>query len=102
MAHIDRKQYLKIFIALFVLTIVEVMIIEVPWLEERKGMMILALTALAAYKAFLVLWFFMHLKFDAKPIRVGVIYATTFPVLFALWLITEAMWRSGTFWDGRH
>ena len=100
MAHVDRKQYLKIFIALFVLTIVEVMIVEVTWLEERKGMMLLALTALAAYKAFLVLWFFMHLKFDAKPIRVGVIYSAMFPVLYALGLISEAIWRSGKFWDG--
>jgi len=99
-AHVDRKQYLKIFIALFVLTIVEVLIVDVPWLEDRKGMMILALTALAVYKAFLVLWFFMHLKHDAKPMRIGIIYAALFPVLYALGLIAEGIWRSGKFWDG--
>lgn len=100
MAHVDRKQYLIIFIALFVLTIVEVLIVEVPWLEARKGMMILALTALAVYKAFLVLWFFMHLKHDAKPMRVGIVYCALFPVLYALGLIAEGIWRSGKFWDG--
>lgn len=100
MAHVDRKEYLKIFIALFVLTIVEVGVVEVPWLAERKGMMILALTVLAVYKAFLVLWFFMHLKHDSKPLRVGVIYSAIFPVLYALGLIAEGIWRSGKFTDG--
>jgi caa(3)-type oxidase subunit IV len=99
-AHVDRKQYRNIFIILIILTVLEVLIVEIPWLEARKGMMILGLTALAVYKAFLVLWFFMHLKFDAKPIRVGVLYSFLFPVLYSLGLIAEGIWRSGKFWDG--
>lgn len=61
------KTYLKIFAALFVLTVVEVVISQtgIP-----KTAMIILLVALALVKAGLVAVYFMHLKYDAKFLSV--------------------------------
>ena len=59
--------YLKIFGALFVLTVVEVVIgsFAVGWGLPKAGLWIL-LIALALVKAGLVAVYFMHLKYEAK------------------------------------
>ena len=61
------KMYLKIFGALFVLTVVEVVIgsFAVGWGLPKAGLWIL-LIALALVKAGLVAVYFMHLKYEAK------------------------------------
>lgn len=97
MAHVDRKQYVKIFIFLFVLTIVEVGIAYISWLQDRKALMIVSLVILAVYKAFLVLWYFMHLSHDSGPVKGGIMYTFAFPALYAIVLIAEGAWRGPLF-----
>ena len=65
------KTYLKIFGALFVLTVIEVIIgmYAVGWGLPLAGLYIL-LIALALVKAGLVAVYFMHLKYDAKFLSV--------------------------------
>jgi len=61
------KTYLKIFGALFVLTVIEVII-------SQSGMpqvpMVIMLVAFALVKAGLVAMYFMHLKYDSKFLSV--------------------------------
>ena len=76
-----KKEYFFIFILLAVLTAIEIWVAEVPGISKfGKGS---ALTGLAVGKAFLVAYYYMHLKEETKwmkfiaavPIMAGV-YAT--------------------------
>ncbi len=76
-----KKEYFVIFVALAVLTAIEIWAAEIPGLSKfQKGS---ALTLLAVGKAFLVAYYYMHLKEETKwtkfiaavPIMAGV-YAT--------------------------
>ncbi|HEY6170679.1 MAG TPA: cytochrome C oxidase subunit IV family protein [Candidatus Kapabacteria bacterium] len=61
------KSYLKIFGALFVLTVIEVVIaqIGIPY-----AMLVILLIALALVKAGLVAVYFMHLKYESRFLSV--------------------------------
>jgi len=96
-AHVERKHYVKIFLFLFVLTVVEVGIVYITWLQERKMLMIISLVALAVYKAWLVLWHFMHLNHDTGAVKASILYSFVFPALYAVVLILEGMWRGPLF-----
>jgi len=96
-AHVDRKQYVKIFIFLFVLTIIEVAAAYVTWLQDRKALLIITLVGLALYKAFLVIWYFMHLNHDSGTVKAGILYTFAFPALYAIVLIVEGAWRGPLF-----
>jgi caa(3)-type oxidase subunit IV len=76
-----KKEYFVIFFALAILTALEIWAAEIPGLSKfQKGS---ALTLLAVGKAFLVAYYYMHLKEETKwlkfiaavPIMAGV-YAT--------------------------
>jgi cytochrome c oxidase subunit IV len=76
-----KKEYIIIFVVLAILTILEIWAAELPQLSKfEKGS---ALTVLAIGKAFLVAYYYMHLKEETKwtkfiaavPIMAGV-YAT--------------------------
>jgi cytochrome c oxidase subunit 4 len=76
-----KKEYMFIFVVLAVLTAIEIWVAEVHGLSKfGKGS---ALTLLAVGKAFLVAYYYMHLKEETKwmkfiaavPIMAGV-YAT--------------------------
>lgn len=76
-----KKEYIIIFIILAVLTALEIWVAEVPGISKfNKGA---SLTLLAVGKAFLVAYYYMHLKEETKwtkfiaavPIMAGV-YAT--------------------------
>lgn len=76
-----KKEYIIIFVALAVLTAIEIWMAEIPGISKmNKG---LGLTGLAVGKAFLVAYYYMHLKEETKwmkfiaavPIMAGV-YAT--------------------------
>jgi cytochrome c oxidase subunit 4 len=76
-----KKEYLVIFLILAVLTGIEIWVAEIPGLSKfAKGS---SLTFLAVGKAFLVAYYYMHLKEETKwtkliaavPIMAGV-YAT--------------------------
>lgn len=76
-----KKEYLFIFVLLAVLTAIEIWMAEIPGISKlAKGS---GLTGLAVGKAFLVAYYYMHLKEETKwmkfiaavPIMAGV-YAT--------------------------
>jgi cytochrome c oxidase subunit IV len=58
---IHKEPYMKIFWALLVLTLAEVGIF---YLHLGKVYLVTALVLMALMKAFLVAWYFMHLRFE--------------------------------------
>lgn len=85
-----KKEYLIIFLVLAILTGIEIWVAEIPGISKfGKGS---SLTFLAVGKAFLVAYYYMHLKEETKwtkfiaavPIMAGV-YATV--------LCLEAMYK---------
>lgn len=89
--HVDRKQYLQIFAALFVLTALEVGIVYIPGIG--KVALGSALILMALGKAWLVMWFFMHLGHETKVMRSTVVIPFAFPAIYAAALIADAAWR---------
>jgi cytochrome c oxidase subunit IV len=90
MAHINRKQYWLIFGLLAFLTALEVGIVKTG---IAKTPMVLALIGLAITKAALVGLYFMHLKWETKPIKLSVVIPMTAPALYAVVLMADAAWR---------
>jgi cytochrome c oxidase subunit 4 len=90
MAHIDRKQYWMIFGFLAVLTALEVGIVKT---QVPKVPMVVALIGLALTKASLVGLYFMHLKWETKPVKLMVVLPMCAPAVYALALIADAAWR---------
>ena len=62
--HHEKRPYMQVFVALTVLTAVEVGLAN---LEFARSLQIILLVVLAAAKAILVAMFYMHLRYD-KPI----------------------------------
>jgi cytochrome c oxidase subunit 4 len=93
----DRRQYLVIFLALFVLTVLEV---GVAYLYEHIGKLALvtALVGLALTKAGAVALYYMHLKHETRWMRWTVGLPMLFPALYAFILIAEGMYRA--LWGG--
>ena len=89
----QRKKYLMVFGALIVLTILELAVVKVGL---GKGMLITALVSLAVAKAVAVAMYFMHLGDETRALKLVVgIPLLTFPPLYALVLIFEAIVRKG-------
>ncbi len=61
--HPDDMEYFKIFITLATITLVEVALFYV---DMNRGILIPSLIVLSSAKFFLVVSFFMHLKFDSR------------------------------------
>ena len=91
MGHVNRKEYWKIFVWLFVLTVMEVVVAQVPGIA--KSLMVSALVAMACAKAALVALFYMHLKHETKFLKLTVAIPMATPVVYALALVAEASWR---------
>lgn len=87
----NRKEYMVIFVVLFVLTVIEVAVAQVPGIG--KGLLTLALVSLAVTKAAIVGLFYMHLKHETKILKLSVAIPLAFPAVYALVLIAEAAWR---------
>lgn len=89
--HATRKTYVGIFLALGVLTALEIALVKTPGIG--KDSMVAGLVLLAVVKATLVGLYFMHLKWETKVMKwmVGVPLAT--PAVYAVVLIADAMWR---------
>jgi caa(3)-type oxidase subunit IV len=105
----DRKTYFKVFLALFVLTVIEV---AIPQVAKKYGdrpsalysglfqkytphWSSVALYALSIAKAALVGLFFMHLKFETKWLK----FIAILPAIagaYALLLTAEAFFRFGS------
>lgn len=83
------KEYMFVFFLLFIGTVVEIYIPEIVTETFAKGS---ALTALAVVKAFLVAWYFMHLKME----KMWLIIISVIPVSAALYcwmVIAESLAR---------
>ena len=90
-----RKQYLFVFTALIVLTVLELLVVYIHRQGAiGKGAMITGLIALAVAKAAAVAMYFMHLKEEARLLKLTVgIPLLVFPPLYAFVLIGEALVR---------
>jgi cytochrome c oxidase subunit 4 len=88
----DRAQVLKVFVALFVLTVLEVGVAKVPGLG--RGLLAALLVGMAVTKAGIVGLYYMHLKYETKPLKLTIAIPLATPALYALVLIAEAAWRS--------
>ncbi|MDQ4149929.1 MAG: cytochrome C oxidase subunit IV family protein [Actinomycetota bacterium] len=89
--HPGEKQYVKVAIALAILTAIEVAVFYIPPL---RGILVPLLATMMLAKFLLVIGYFMHLKFDSKIFRglfvVGLVLALgVFAV--ALWTFTFAV-----------
>ncbi len=73
----DEPNYVKIFWWLLALTLVEV---GITYLPIAKFFLVTALILMALAKAFLVAWYFMHLRSE----RWTLIVMTVIPLLLAL------------------
>jgi len=88
-----RKQYMKVFVVLFVLTVLEV---GVTYVDVPRTAMVLALVGMALTKAVFVAMYYMHLASERRVLRLVVgIPLLVFPPLYAVVLMTEAAWRLG-------
>ncbi len=87
----NRKEYWVIFVALLLLTVLEVGLAQVPGIS--KTLMRLGLVAMALAKAGLVAMFYMHLKHETRVLRLTVAIPLATPALYAVILISEAAWR---------
>lgn len=87
----NRKEYMVIFLVLFVLTVIEVAVAQIPGIS--KGLLTLALVGLAVTKAAFVGLFYMHLKHETKILKLSVAIPMAMPAVYALVLIADAAWR---------
>ena len=84
----ERKQYLKVFIYLAILTIVE---IGVVFLGLPKWLLALCLIVLAGWKALLVAMFFMHLKFETRTLRIIALIPIVLLVFLMFMLLPDSV-----------
>ena len=79
--------YMTIWAALAVLTVVELVVAQLPkWMPDVQGItrtMIILLVGLALTKALLVALFFMHLRFERRTF----VLIVTAPVVLAVVLV---------------
>lgn len=87
----NRREYWMIFVVLFVLTVLEVGVAQVPGIG--RGLMTSALILLALTKAACVGLFYMHLKHETKILKMTVFLPFAMPALYAFVLIGDAAWR---------
>lgn len=84
-----KKEYFLVFLALAVLTIVEIVIPDLDISSFAKGS---SLTLLALGKAFLVAYFYMHLKEETKWLKF-IAAVPIFAVVYATFVIVESLVR---------
>lgn len=83
----DHPNYMAVFWALLVLTVVEV---AVPYVWHTGAIKIIMLGGLGAAKAGLVGWYFMHLKFELPNLKLIVCVPLVFATILALGVIWDA------------
>jgi caa(3)-type oxidase subunit IV len=89
--HTEPREVLAVFGALLVVLAVEVGLVKMPGIA--KGTVTLALLLLAAVKAVLIGFFFMHLKHETRVLRFTVLGPLALPAVYALALMADAAWR---------
>jgi cytochrome c oxidase subunit IV len=89
--HVNRKQYFQVFVALTVLTALEIGVAYIPGISKMA--MGTALVGLAVGKAWTVGWFFMHLGHETRVMKLTVALPFAFPAIYAFALIADAAVR---------
>jgi caa(3)-type oxidase subunit IV len=89
--HTEPREVLAVFGGLLVLLLVEVALVKTTGIP--KATVTLTLLALAAAKAVLIGFFFMHLKHETRVLRFTVLGPLAVPPLYALVLMADAAWR---------
>ena len=84
-----HPNYIMVWLGLAVLTAVELGVAFLPW---AKTTIILVLVGLAVWKAVLVALYFMHLKFEERPLRILAIAPLPLAVILVVAVITEFRW----------
>lgn len=88
--HVNRKEYVVIFVWLFVLTVLEVLVAKMDIGHTAIG---IALVGMAIAKAAMVALFYMHLKHETSILKWSVFGPLSMPAFYALVLVSEAAWR---------
>ena len=87
----QHPNYLRFFVVQLVLTALEV---GVAMVKHHPHRVTAALIALMLVNAAFVALNFMHLRWEGRGLRLSVAVPLAMPVLYALVLITEGIWRS--------
>jgi cytochrome c oxidase subunit 4 len=85
----SHPNYIAIWVALAVLTAIELGVAFLPW---SKTTLILLLLGLAVWKALLVALYFMHLRFEPNRLRILAIAPLPLAVILVTAVITEYFW----------
>jgi cytochrome c oxidase subunit 4 len=85
----SHPNYIGIWVALAVLTGIELGVAFLPW---SKTTLILLLIGLAVWKALLVALYFMHLRFEPNRLRILAIAPLPLAVILVTAVITEYFW----------
>lgn len=85
------KEYMIIFAVLTALTVLEVVIAQIPGISKK--LLAVALVGLAVTKAGIVGLYYMHLKSETRVLKLTVALPLAAPTIYALVLMAEAAWR---------
>ena len=85
----NHPNYVLVWFALAVMTAVEVGVTFLSW---PKTAVILVLLGLAVWKAVLVALYFMHLRFEKKPLRILAVAPIPLAFILVIAVITEFRW----------
>jgi len=91
----SKKYIWMVLIALTLMTLLE---LALPMIQGMRNFVIFGLIVLAIAKAGCVMVWYMHLIDESKGLKASVIYPFVFPLLYAVVLIAEAIYRGGMAW----
>jgi cytochrome c oxidase subunit IV len=99
MAGFDTKQIWKVFFILLAITVLEFLIALTPALEglrtDHKLAVNLTYVVLTLFKAFYIIAYFMHLKFE----KINLVYSIALPPIFVIYCIVLVLYEGG-YWNG--
>jgi cytochrome c oxidase subunit 4 len=87
--HFAHPNYWLVFGGLAALTLVELGVAFLPW---SRAVIVLALVALALWKALMVALYFMHLRFEKNRMRVFALAPLPLAVILVIAVLTEFVW----------
>jgi cytochrome c oxidase subunit IV len=99
-----KKIALKTIIILAVVTIIEVMIAltgkgyVIPGYHAPKVIMNTLMIGMSLYKAYLIVFEFMHMKYEARGLRLSVLL----PVCLLFWAIIAFLYEGNAWKNNRH
>lgn len=86
-AHAHHPPYMKIFMVLSALTLVELVI--PPMFQANPGIGVAILIGIAIWKIILIIRYFMHLKFDARMLGMIACTPAVLASIMALGLLLD-------------